>query len=166
MTVDCRMATLADAELINNFIVELAEYENAAHLVTSTAEAVREQLQKENPPFECVIAEVHGEPAGFALFFQSYSTWEGKEGLYLEDLFVRPSARKFGVGRALFERLNQIAKERNYARIDWKVLNWNKLAIDFYDRLGAISMADWIPYRLDVNVSTDVPAHTNRQVGG
>lgn len=150
MRVNCRIANESDAETINRFIVELAEYEKAAHMVLSTPDALRKQMQTDKPPFECLIAELDGKPVGFAVYFQSYSTWEAKPGLYLEDLFVTPEARKFGVGKALFDKLNQIAQERNYARIDWKVLNWNKTAIDFYDRIGAISMADWIPYRMDI----------------
>lgn len=163
MTVICRLAKASDASIIHRFIVELAEYEEAAHLVLATPEMLHEQLSSKKPPFECLIAEIDGKPVGMALFFQSYSTWEAKAGLYLEDLYVTPEARKFGVGRELFSQLSQIAQERNYARIDWKVLNWNKLAIDFYDRIGAISMADWTPYRLDVNsidarVNTSLPA--------
>jgi len=150
-TITCRLATADDAATIHRFIYELAEYEKGEQHVMSTPEILRKQMLSDVPPFECLIAERNGEPCGFALFFQSYSTWEAKAGLYLEDLYVTPVGRKFGVGRTLFGELHKIAQARGYARIDWKVLDWNKPARDFYDRIGAEAQSDWIPYRLIVN---------------
>ena len=100
------------------------------------------------PAAEVLIAYLRGEPAGFALFFHNYSTWLGKKGLFLEDLFVRPPARKHGVGYALFRELARIAVERDCGRMDWSVLDWNELAISFYRRIGARSMDEWMTFRL------------------
>lgn len=148
--VTCRLATPDDAETIHRFIYELAEFEKGEQHVMSTPEILRRHMLSEKPPFECLIAEAEGKPCGFALFFQSYSTWEAKAGLYLEDLYVTPDARKFGAGRALIDGLREIARQRDYARMDWKVLDWNTLARDFYSRIGAEAQSDWIPYRLVV----------------
>jgi GNAT superfamily N-acetyltransferase len=102
----------------------------------------------DRPAAEVLIARLGDEPAGFALFFHNYSTWLGKRGIFLEDLFVRPAARKHGVGYALFQELARLAVERDCGRIDWSVLNWNELAISFYHRIGAKPMDEWSTFRL------------------
>lgn len=154
--VNCRLATAEDASVIHQFIFELAEFEKGAHLVSAKPEILRQQMLQEKPPFEAVIAEMNSKPVGFALFFPTYSTWEARAGLYLEDLYVIPDARQFGVGRAIFKALCEIARSRGYARIDWKVLNWNQQAIDFYKRIGAKSMSDWTGYRLEVPATNGI----------
>jgi len=143
-----RFAAPDDAPLIHDFIRALAAYEREPHAVEATPESIRAQLEEETPPFECMIAEMDGEPVGFALYFTTYSTWRGRPGLYLEDLFVPPERRGNGYGFALLERLAQIAVERGCGRLEWAVLDWNDLAIDFYKRLGAQPMAEWTVYRL------------------
>ena len=116
--------------------------------MTATPELLAEQLFGEAAVAEAVIAELDAEAVGFALFFRNFSTFVGKPGLYLEDLYVRQSARGQGVGRALLEHLSGIAYQRGYGRMEWSVLDWNRPAIDFYESLGARAMADWTIYRL------------------
>jgi GNAT superfamily N-acetyltransferase len=138
-----RTATEDDVPLILQFIRELAEYERSAHEVAATEELLRRTLFG-NPRFaEVLIGEDDGKPVAFALFFHNYSTWTGKPGLYLEDLYVKPEARRHGHGRALLSRLAAIAKERDCARFEWAVLEWNTPAIDFYRSLGAVPMSEW-----------------------
>jgi GNAT superfamily N-acetyltransferase len=138
-----RTATEDDVPLILQFIRELAEYERSAHEVAATEELLRTTLFG-NPRFaEVLIGEDDGVPVAFALFFHNYSTWTGKPGLYLEDLYVKPEARRHGHGRTLLARLAAIAKERNCARFEWAVLDWNTPAIDFYRSLGAVLMSEW-----------------------
>ena len=148
MTIEIRFATPDDAELIHRFICLLATYEREPDAVKTTPESFRIQLEAHPQPFECLIADVDNEPVGFALFFHNYSTWRGKTGLFLEDLFVLPERRELGVGGALLARLAQIAKDRGCARMEWMVLDWNRLAIDFYLRLGAKPLSDWTVFRL------------------
>ncbi len=149
MSIAIRFATPADAELILGFIRGLAEYERQGDAVEATAETLRAQLQESNAPFECLIAERDGEPAGFALFFRSYSTWTGRPGLYLEDLFVPERHRGHGVGKALLTRLAAITVERGWARMEWAVLDWNRPAQGFYHALGAAPKDEWTVWRLD-----------------
>jgi GNAT superfamily N-acetyltransferase len=138
-----RTATEDDVPLILQFIRELAEYERSAHEVAATEELLRTTLFG-NPRFaEVLIGEDDSAPVAFALFFHNYSTWTGKPGLYLEDLYVKPEARRHGHGRTLLARLAAIAKERNCARFEWAVLDWNTPAIDFYRSLGAVPMSEW-----------------------
>ena len=138
-----RTATESDVPLILQFIRDLAEYERSAHEVAATEEMLRTTLFG-NPRFaEVLIGEEEGQPVAFALFFHNYSTWTGKPGLYLEDLYVRPEARRKGYGRVLLSRLAAIAKERNCGRFEWAVLDWNTPAIDFYRSLGAVPMSEW-----------------------
>ena len=148
MSITVRAATLADAPLIHRFIVALAEYEREPDAVESTPELIAEQLAAEPPPFECLIAELGGAPAGFAVFFHDYSTWRGKQGLYLEDLYVPEALRGRGVGKALLVALAKIAEERGCARMNWAVLDWNQPAIDFYRSLGAEPLGEWTTFRL------------------
>lgn len=141
--------TKKDIPLIRALILELAEYERA---LPGEAPVTERDLEKtlfgKRPAAEVLIAYLGKEPAGFALFFHNYSTWLGKRGIYLEDLFVRPPARKHGVGFALLQALARLAIERDCGRLDWSVLTWNELAISFYKRIGAKHMDDWTTFRL------------------
>jgi len=141
-------ARRADAPLILQLIRELAEYERLAHVVTATEDDLLRTLFGPNPGAEVRLARWDGAPAGFALFFPNYSTFLGKPGLYLEDLFVRPEYRGRGVGRALLRELANIAIRRGHGRLEWCVLDWNAPAIDFYQKLGAEPMSDWTVFRL------------------
>lgn len=143
-----RRATPADSHTIHRFVVELAIYEKEPDAVQVTPAILADQMSQERPPFECVIAELDGEAVGFALFFHTYSTWRGAPGLYLEDLYVTPSARGQGHGRALLAHLASIARSRGCARMEWAVLTWNEPAIGFYEALGARPMKEWMVYRL------------------
>lgn len=142
-------ATRADVPLIRQFILELAEYEKALPGEAPVTEKdLAETLFGDRPAAEVIIAYVANQPVGFALFFHNYSTWLGKRGIYLEDLFVRPSARKLGVGFALLRELARVALRRDCGRMDWSVLTWNQLAIDFYKRIGAKEQDEWRTFRL------------------
>jgi len=143
-----RTATTEDAATILRFIRELAVYEREPDAVEVTLDTLREQLASPRPPFECVIAELAAEPVGFALFFANYSTWRGRAGLYLEDLYVTPEARGAGVGKALLRHLAALAVARGCVRMEWSVLDWNAPAIGFYDSIGAAPMSQWTVYRL------------------
>ena len=142
-------ATKKDIPLIRQFILELAEYERAKPGEAPVTEKdLAETLFGKKPAAEVLIAYLGDTPAGFALFFHNYSTWLGKRGIYLEDLFVRPAARKHGVGFALLRALARIALDRDCGRLDWSVLTWNELAISFYKQVGARHMDDWTTFRL------------------
>ncbi|HWW61342.1 MAG TPA: GNAT family N-acetyltransferase [Thermoanaerobaculia bacterium] len=143
-----RNATEDDVPLILDFIRELARYERLEQEVVATEEILRTTLFGSPRFAEVIVGEANGEPAGFALFFHNFSTFVGRPGIYLEDLFVRSEYRGRGYGRALLARLAQIAKERNCGRLEWAVLNWNEPAIGFYRNLGAIPMTQWTVYRL------------------
>lgn len=148
--VRIRQAVEADVPLVAALIRELAEFERLLHEVTLTEAALRDALFRERPYAEVAIAEDEREqPLGFALFFHTYSTFLGRPGLYLEDLFVRPRHRGAGVGSALLRHLARLAERRGCARLEWAVLDWNEAAIDFYRRLGARPNAGWTVYRLD-----------------
>jgi GNAT superfamily N-acetyltransferase len=146
--VGIRFAQPADCGQIVAFIRELAEYERMLDQCVSDEAALRAALFGPRPWAEVLLAEDGGQPAGFALFFHNFSTFAGRPGLYLEDLFVRPQFRKRGIGFRLLRRLAEIALERGCARMEWAVLDWNQPAIDFYERLGARRMTDWHIYRL------------------
>lgn len=149
MTLSIRFATARDAETIHRFVRELAEYEREPAAAVATVDDLRRQLQEPRPPFECLLAERAEDGAvGFALFFHSYSTWRGRRGLYLEDLFVPPRLRGQGIGRALLVELARLAVERGCARMEWAVLDWNAPAIGFYRALGATALDQWTVYRL------------------
>jgi len=149
MTVEVRVATYADAPLILEFIKELAVYERLAHEVEASEADIRRDLFGENPRCFCEIAEADGRPVGFALWFYNYSTFKGRAGIYLEDLFVRPEARGIGAGKALLRRLAQRCMDADLGRLEWAVLNWNTPSIEFYDSLGAAAMTEWTVRRLD-----------------
>jgi len=146
--VGIRFANVDDAATILRLVRELAAYEREPDAVLLTLPVLRAQLESETPPFSCLIAERDGEPVGFALFFASYSTWRGRPGIYLEDLYVTPDARGLGIGKALLRRLAVLAIERGCARVEWSVLDWNTPAIDFYRSLGATPRDAWTVYRL------------------
>lgn len=148
-TIVLRPATRADIPLILELIHALAEYEREPDAVEATGDLLEEQLFGEHPGAEVIIAEVDGQGAGFALFFHNFSTWRGRRGLYLEDLFVRPEFRGLGLGRALMIRLAKLAVQRGCGRFEWSVLDWNTPAIDFYRSLGAVGMDEWTVQRLD-----------------
>jgi GNAT superfamily N-acetyltransferase len=141
-------ASSQDIPLILSFIRRLAEYERMAELCVATEEDIRQTLFNDAPAAEVIFAYLENEPVGFALFFHNYSTFLAQRGLYLEDLFVVPEARGKRVGYALLSALARIAIERNCGRLEWAVLKWNQLAIDFYLRLGAIPLDGWETYRL------------------
>jgi GNAT superfamily N-acetyltransferase len=146
--VSIRQTTAADVPLILSFIRGLAEYERLAHSVVATEEVLRSSLFGARPAAEVVIAEVDGTAAGFALFFHNFSTFIGKPGIYLEDLFVLPAMRGRGIGKALLQHLAGLAVRRDCGRLEWAVLHWNKPAIGFYQSLGAVPMSEWSVYRL------------------
>ena len=148
MTLRIRPGELEDVPVIAELIRGLARYERLEHEVVMTEEKLTDTLFGERRYAETLIAEDDGEPIGFALFFHNYSTFLAQPGIYLEDLFVMPDRRGGGVGRALLERLAQIAVDRGCGRLEWAVLDWNKDAIGFYERLGAKPNSDWTVYRL------------------
>jgi len=146
--LNLRPATRDDAALILELIRGLAEYERAPDAVIATeADIIRDGFSGE-ARFRCVIAEWDGAPAGFAFYFFHYSTWLGKPGLYLEDLFVKPELRGKGIGKALLVHLAQIAVRENCYGMRWQVLDWNHPAIDFYEKLGAKVMREWLDVRI------------------
>lgn len=154
--VTFREATEADVPLILDFIRELSRYERLEHECVATEEGLRETLFRGRQVAEVIFALVDGKEEGFALFFHNFSTFLGKPGLYLEDLFVRPEARGKGVGKALLKRLAQIAEERGCGRFEWWVLDWNEDAIGFYKRLGAVAMDEWTVYRVTGDALKDL----------
>lgn len=154
MTLSIRPATSADLPLIAQFIRDLADYEKLAHEVRFDEVKLGEKLFGPRPYAEVVIGELDGSPQGFALFFHNFSTFEGKPGIYLEDLFVRPEARGSGLGKALLAHLAQLCTTRDCARLEWSVLDWNDPAIGFYKGLGARLMDEWTVMRVDGDALT------------
>ncbi len=144
-----RPATRADIPLILEFIRALADYEKMSDAVEATEAQLAENLFGDSPQAEVLIAEWAGEPAGFALYFHNFSTFRGKRGLYLEDLFVKPEFRGKGIGKALLKKLANIALERDCGRFEWAVLDWNTPAIDFYESMGARVVDEWKICRVD-----------------
>jgi len=143
-----RPATAADVPLILEFIRELAEYERDPQAAVATAADLLRDGFGPEPKFRVDIAEWSGEPAGFAFYFWNYSTWQGRPGLYLEDLFVRPRFRGKGIGKALLVHLARVAVKNNCGRLVWQVLDWNTPAIEFYQALGAETMKEWLTMRV------------------
>jgi GNAT superfamily N-acetyltransferase len=137
-----------DVERIYELIIELATYERSADKVSSTAEDLRTALCAPEPALFGHVAVADGQTVGYALWFVNYSTWSGKHGIYLEDLYVRPELRGRGTGKALLATLASICVERGYRRLEWWVLDWNAPAIGFYESLGAIAMSEWTVHRL------------------
>ena len=143
-----RPARESDIAALMAMIRELAEYERLADAVVASEADLHRALFGDSPAAEAIIAESAGGAAGFALFFRTYSTFVGRPGLWLEDLFVRPAFRRCGIGRALFQRLVALAAERDYGRMEWSVLDWNEPAIQFYLSLGAKPNDEWTTYRM------------------
>ena len=144
-----RAVTPADIPVIRQLIVDLAVYEREPDAVKASAGDLHQALFGERPLAEAVLAEIAGEAVGLALFFSNFSTWAGKGGIYLEDLFVRPQARGQGVGKALLVHLAGIAVARDYSRFEWSVLDWNAPAIGFYKGLGAVMQDEWTKMRVE-----------------
>ena len=144
-----RAATPADIPVIRQLIVELAVYEREPDAVKASEADLHAALFGDRPLAEAVLAEIAGEAVGLALFFSNFSTWAGKGGIYLEDLFVRPQARGQGVGKALLVHLAGIAVARGYSRFEWSVLDWNTPAIGFYKGLGAVMQDEWTKMRVE-----------------
>jgi GNAT superfamily N-acetyltransferase len=160
MTSDLRIepATIRDVPLILHFINELAEYERLADACVATEEDLRVNLFEPNAVAHAVIAYASNEPAGFALYFFSFSTFLAKPGLYLEDLFVKPAWRTRGIGRALLAHLARVAVDRGCGRMEWSVLNWNELALRVYQGIGAQPMSEWTVQRLTGGALTSLAA--------
>lgn len=148
MSLVMRAARPGEEALVLSFIRQLAEYEKLAHEVVATAEDIAEALFGETPHAQCELAFWQGEAAGFALWFYNFSTFRGKAGLYLEDLFVAPRFRGHGIGTALLRRLAARCLAEGLPRLQWWVLDWNRPAIDFYRRLGAEAQDDWTVFRV------------------
>lgn len=144
-----RLALPADVPLILRFIRELAEYEKEPNAVVATEDDLQRWLFSEQALVKVTIAEWNGEPAGHAIWFLNFSSWEGKPGIYLEDLYVRPAFRSKGIGKALLQHLAALAVKEGWTRVVWQVLDWNKLAIDFYEAHGAKIMRPWLFCRME-----------------
>ena len=154
--ITLRFAAEEDTPLIFNFIKGLAEYEKLFNEVEATEELLRSTLFGERKFVEILIAEYKGEPAGFAIFFHNFSTFIGKPGIYVEDLFVKPEFRKNGIGKTLLSYIAKLGVERNFGRVEWAVLDWNAPAIQFYRSLGSIPKDEWTIYRLNRSALYDL----------
>ena len=150
-SIKIRQATSDDATLIIRFITDLAIYENAEDEVIATESDIRHSLFGNDSSSHAIICHIDDEPVGFAVYFFNYSTWLGKHGLYLEDLYVSPQHRGSGAGKALLKHLAKIAVSRNCGRLEWSVLDWNEPAIQFYLSIGAKPQDEWVAYRLTGN---------------
>ena len=146
--VKIRAAASGDAGLILRFITELAVYEKAGHEVLADEAGIRESLFGTDSPARALICSVDGVEAGFAVYFFNYSTWQGKKGLYLEDLYLTPAHRGVGAGKALLRHLARIAVAEGCGRFEWSVLDWNEPALQFYRSIGARPLDEWVRYRL------------------
>jgi GNAT superfamily N-acetyltransferase len=147
--LNIRPANIADAALILHFIRELAIYEKAEHEVLTTEESIRNTIFADDSRVDALICEYQGEAIGFAVYFFNYSTWLGKYGLFLEDLYVTTEQRGIGAGKALLQHLARIAVDKDCGRFEWNVLDWNEPSIKFYESLGAQPLNEWIGYRLE-----------------
>ena len=151
-----RAAVLNDIDEILALIYELALYEKAPEEAKATREQIESSFFSENPKVFCDLVEVDGEIAGFAVWFLNYSTWQGKHGIYLEDLFVRPQYRGTGFGKALLQHLAAICEKNGYGRFQWWVLDWNTPSIEFYQSLGAVAMDEWTVFRVSDGALTQL----------
>ena len=158
MALSIRAATRADMPLIAQLIRGLAEYEGLSHAVRMDETRLAGFLFGERPMAEVLIGEVEGTPRGFALFFHNFSTFEGRPGIWLEDLFVMPEWRRSGLGRALLREVARVAVERDCGRLEWSVLDWNMMAIDFYRSLRARPLTDWTTMRIDADALAQLGA--------
>lgn len=147
-TIELRPARVGDVALILRFIKELAAYERAEQEVVATEASLRASLFGEKASAHALICRVAGADAGFAVYFFNYSTWQGKQGLYLEDLYVSPAHRNAGAGKAMLQHLARLAVKQGCGRFEWSVLDWNQPAIAFYRSIGAVAMDEWVRYRL------------------
>jgi len=148
MNITIRDAQASDAAQIHAFIVELAIYEKAEHEVIASVADIERSLFEPGSPARGLICELDGQPAGFAVYFLSYSTWLGRKGLYLEDLYVSPQHRGSGAGKRLLRHLARLAFDSGCGRFEWSVLDWNEPAIQFYQSLGAKPQSEWVRYRM------------------
>ena len=146
--IEIRDASVDDPALILRFVKELAAYERAPESVTATEEDIRHSLFGEDAIVHAVICQIDARPVGFAVYFFNYSTWLGRRGLYLEDLYVSPAHRRAGAGKALLKHLARVARSRECGRLEWSVLDWNTPAIRFYESIGAKPLHEWVGYRL------------------
>ncbi len=144
-----RPAQKSDASVILDLIIELAVYEKARHEVLASLEDIERSLFGDGATAETLICEIDGKPVGYAIFFMSYSTWLGKYGIYLEDLYIAQAYRQAGAGKALLKQVARLAQERQCGRLEWSVLDWNQPAIDFYKSIGAKPQDEWVRYRMD-----------------
>ncbi|WP_437615640.1 N-acetyltransferase family protein [Erwinia sp. V71] len=149
MNMTIRQARPQDATAIYDMIVELAIYEKAPQEVVTNAAEIQETLLGAGSKTEALICEIDGKTVGYAVFFTSYSTWLGRNGIYLEDLYISPDSRGAGAGKALIKHIAQLAVQRKCGRLEWSVLDWNQPAIDFYLSIGAKPQSEWVRYRLD-----------------
>jgi GNAT superfamily N-acetyltransferase len=161
--LNIRRATPDDIPAILDFIRALAEYEREPQAAVATADDLLRDGFGASPKYWCVIAERNGAPAGFAFYFYNYSTWQGRPGLYLEDLFVYPELRGEGIGKALLLHLAKIAVDENCGRFQWQVLDWNQPAIDFYESLGAKVMKEWLTMRVEGDALKKLAASAQEQ---
>lgn len=145
---EIREATAEDSELILWFIKELAIYEKAEHEVTASVDDIRSSIFGEDSSAKALLCYLKDQPIGFAVYFYNYSTWQGKKGLYLEDLYIRPEYRGIGAGYRLLRYLARIAIKEDCGRFEWSVLDWNEPAIDFYQSIGARPKSEWVGYQL------------------
>ncbi|CAN7643703.1 GNAT family N-acetyltransferase [Pseudomonas solani] len=148
MSLHIRDAVLSDARQILAFITELAIYEKAEHEVIATVADIEQSLFEGDTPARALICELDGTPIGFAVYFYSYSTWLGRKGMYLEDLYVSPQQRGVGAGKALLRHLARLACDSGCGRLEWSVLDWNEPAIQFYQSIGASPQDEWVRYRM------------------
>lgn len=149
MSLTIRPASPEDASAIYDMIYELAVYEKAPQEVVTTPDEIRETLFGAGSNTEALICEIAGKTVGYAVFFTSYSTWLGRNGIYMEDLYISPDYRGQGAGRAMLKQIAQYAVQRRCGRLEWSVLDWNQPAIDFYLSIGALPQSEWVRYRLD-----------------
>ena len=154
-TVSIRPAISSDASTIMQFVIDLAVYEKAPEEVVATEQHILETLFCTEPQAFGLIAEADGKPLGFAVYFYNYSTWLGKRGIYLEDLYVSPESRGLGAGKALLQKLANIALDKDCGRLEWSVLDWNEPSIKFYEAMGAEAKDGWTVYRLADKALTD-----------
>jgi GNAT superfamily N-acetyltransferase len=146
--IEIRPAKIDDAALILRFITELAVYEKAEHEVVASESDIRESLFGGAGPARALICSVDGVAAGFAVYFFNYSTWQGRKGLYLEDLYLTPAYRELGAGKALLQHLARIAVQEGCGRFEWSVLDWNEPALQFYRSIGALPLEEWVRHRM------------------
>lgn len=159
--LEIRFATVADVPLILSFIKELAEYEKLSDQVVATEAILAESLFGEAAQAEVIFVYYENKPVGFALFFHNFSTFLGRPGLYLDDLYVRPEARGLGIGKALLCWLAKLAKQRQCGRLEWRVLDWNTPAIEFYQKVGAVPLSEWTVFHVEGPALENLAASTD-----